>query len=268
MGEKFFSPEVVPGAGRWSERRPPWLDLCAMKLVLFDFDGTLTALDTTLPLGRHFAGATAGRAALARLGVALVLARFRLMSNTGLKKIFARQFLRGRSGPAVRELALAFWRSHLDSLAEPAVLDSLRAHVRNGDRVYLISANFDCLLEPLVDLWSVAGVIGTRAEITGGVYTGRLAGAACHGNGKLDRALAQVGAADLQSAIAYGNHDDLPLLRRVQQGFLVRRAASAGLFSRLRRLRGILAGKPAATGGPSACIITPLTPVLTSRPSV
>ena len=230
-----------------------------MKLVLFDFDGTLTTQDTTLLLGQHLAGDTARQSKFLQLGLALVLARFHLLSNTGLKKIFARLLLRGKSASAIRELALGFYRSRLDALIEPSVVNLLRSHVTNGDRVYLVSANFDCLLEPLVDLWSVKGVIASHAEIANGIFSGRLVDKACHGNEKLDRVLARFGAAEVQSAIAYGDHDDLPLLGRVEQGFLIDRARPAGLFGRTRRFLRMLAGKPATNLKLPACIITRVT---------
>ena len=239
-----------------------------MKLVLFDFDGTLTALDTTLPFGRHLAGEPAGRGPLARLVLALVLARFRLVSNTGLKRAFARYFLRGKPVAAVRQLALDFCRARLDSLVEPEVLGRLQTHVRNGDRVFLISANFACLLEPLVERWTLSGVIATRAEVTAGVYSGRLLGAACHGQAKLARARAEFTAADLQAATAYGNLDDMPLLIHVGQGFLVGRAAPAGPFGRVRRFLRLLAGNQASTSEPAPCTITPVMPAPASRSHV
>jgi phosphoserine phosphatase len=109
--------------------------------------------------------------------------------------------------------------------------------------VYLVSANFDCLLEPLMARWSLAGVIATQAECLAGVYTGGISGEACHGEEKLRRAVARLGQAAVSGAVAYGNRDDAPLLRAVRTAYLVRRGRPVPLLARLRRGRRILSGK-------------------------
>jgi len=217
-----------------------------MNLVLFDFDDTVTKLDTTLPFGAFFVGHPRIRGRLLLLIFALGLAKFRVITNTGLKKIFARLFLRGRTRENVRELANGFYQTRMEALVDEELISTLRMHVVQGDSVYLLSANFDCLLEPLVARWSLAGVIATRAEVRAEVYTGGITGVACHGEEKLQRVIARFGRAAVEQAVAYGNRDDAPLLHIARKGYLVRRTRSPGLVGRFRRWSRIVSWKLSA----------------------
>jgi HAD superfamily phosphoserine phosphatase-like hydrolase len=214
-----------------------------MSLVLFDFDGTVTTLDTTLLLGVFVAKKRAVRHRLFLLVAALLLARFRLVSNTRLKRVVSRLLIRGQTMDQLQHLAREFHDTWMDTLADDEILDALQTHVLNGDSVYLVSANFDWLLEPLVSRWSLAGAIATQTGHRAGIYTGGIVGTACHGHEKLRRVVAHFGAAALGEAIAYGNEDDSPLLNAVQTGYLIRRAKPTFPLGFLRQYSHILSGK-------------------------
>jgi phosphatidylglycerophosphatase C len=214
-----------------------------MNLVLFDFDSTVTTLDTTLPFGVFVAERCSARPRLFLLVSALLLAKVRLVSNSRLKGIFARLLLRGQTMDRIQQLALEFHDTHLNALTDDGALSALRTHVDNGDCVYLVSANFDFFLQPLVARWSLAGVIATRTEYRAGVCTGRIVGAACHGHEKLRRAITHFGATNLGKSVAYGNQDDSPLLNAVRTGCLVRRTKPRFPLGLLRRYYHILSGQ-------------------------
>jgi HAD superfamily hydrolase (TIGR01490 family) len=228
-----------------------------MNLVFFDFDDTVTALDTTLPLGAHLAGRRHARLRIFLLVLALALGKVRRLSNTGLKRVFGKLFLRGQTIEDIRQLALQFHRTSLNTLIDDKVMGVLRMHVDRGDHVYLVSASFDCLLEPLVEHWSLAGVIATEAEHHAGIYSGEIVGPACHGREKLRRTVTRFGEAAVRGATAYGNRDDAPLLGAVRTGYLVRRVTTPGLLERLRRWGRIFAGKLTREDLAAARIVEP-----------
>jgi phosphatidylglycerophosphatase C len=228
-----------------------------MKLVFFDFDDTMTKHDTTLAIGVFFAGQRPARGRLPLLVFALGLAGIRALTNTGLKRIFALLFFRGETTEGVRERVVNFYQTCLDTLVDDELLGRLQMHVDRGDSVYLVSANFDCLLEPLAPRWSLTGVIATKADLRGGVYTGGIVGTACRGREKLRRVIAHFGQAAVAQAVAYGNQNDAPLLRTVGQGYLVRRAKPPGPFGRFRRWVRILSGKLSRDDLPSTRLIEP-----------
>jgi phosphoserine phosphatase len=80
------------------------------------------------------------------------------------------------------------------------------------------------------------GVVGTRAEVVGGLYTGRILGELCHGEEKARRVaeLASQRGIELNRSFAYSDSmNDLPMLRLV--GFPVAMNPDGGLRQIARR---------------------------------
>jgi HAD superfamily hydrolase (TIGR01490 family) len=226
-----------------------------MSLVLFDFDGTVTKLDTTLEFASFISAQHPGRGRRLLVAGALILARLRLLSNTALKRVFARLFLQGRTHDEIRQIADRYIRTRLDAVVDAKILGLLRDHLNRGDQIYLVSANFDCLLEALARHWSLAGVIATRAASQQGIYTGGIVGAACHGYEKRQQVIARFGGEAVAQSVAYGNQDDAPLLRCSGTGYLVRRASPPDRIGRMLRWIRLLTGQMNADDLAAAVVI-------------
>lgn len=194
------------------------------RLVLFDFDGTLTHTDSTLAFARLLDNRGI-RCQSPLIAGALVAARFKCLTNHQLKHCFARLLLAGRTLSETTQLAQQFLIAELPGIVDEHVLTILQRHAAEGDAVHVVSANFSVLLEPLRSRWPISGIIATDTEIRDGRLTGALAGAACHGAEKLRRVTEAFGAEAVRNAIAYGDsRGDRPLLGGVGQGYLVERA--------------------------------------------
>lgn len=192
-----------------------------MKTVLFDFDGTLTFRDTLRPFA-HFLARERGRpAALASFYGAMVLARVRAIGNKRLKERFLTLFVKGENAASVGALVRKFHERHLESLMRPASFDALREHRRRGDRVFIVSANFDFLLEPLAASWGLAGILCTETEKAGGIFTGRIAGEACRGPVKTEKIRALFSPQEIAGMTAYGDREDREMLALVGEGVRV-----------------------------------------------
>jgi HAD superfamily hydrolase (TIGR01490 family) len=95
-----------------------------------------------------------------------------------------------------------------------------REHLRQGQRVWLVSAAPVELASLIAAKLELTGALGTVSEIEGGVYTGRLAGAPLHGPAKAEavRALAEREGLDLRQCAAYSDSsNDIPMLSLVGQ---------------------------------------------------
>jgi HAD superfamily hydrolase (TIGR01490 family) len=98
--------------------------------------------------------------------------------------------------------------------------DSLRLvqrHREQGEKVYIVSATLQEIVEHIADDLGFDGAIGSTCEIVDGVYTGRSL-RATHGEGKAEavRALAASEGFDLASCTAYSDsHTDEPFLAAV-----------------------------------------------------
>jgi HAD superfamily hydrolase (TIGR01490 family) len=150
-------------------------------------------------------------------------------------------------------------------------LDLVARHRERGERVYIVSAALQEIVDPLAEELGLDGAIGSLCEVVDGRYTGRSL-RACHGEGKAEavRELSAAEGIDLTRSTAYSDsHTDLPFLEVVGSPVAVnpdrelRRIArergwpiltfSEPLFpSARRRFRPALIGVPLALGAGAA----------------
>jgi len=207
-----------------------------MRLVLFDFDGTLTTRDTIRPFASFLCEAC-GRPGITRAAVdlSLLLLKLRLTSNHAFKQQLLKLLVQGEPARRVEELVVQFHTTHLESILNRPVVDSLLGHCAAGDDVYLVSSNFDFFLEPLQKRWSLKGILATQTEVRDGRFTGRVLGPACDGREKLTRVIASFGERSAREAVAYGDsRGDSFLLDFVKTGHWVGSRASLGVARSLR----------------------------------
>jgi HAD superfamily hydrolase (TIGR01490 family) len=119
--------------------------------------------------------------------------------------------------------------------AEPLRL--VQQHRERGEKVYVVSATLQEIVEHIADDLGFDGAIGSTCEIVGGVYTGKTLRAA-HGEGKA-RALRELAAAeglDLTASTAYSDsYSDVPFLEAVGHPVAVNPDRK---LRRVARLRG------------------------------
>jgi HAD superfamily hydrolase (TIGR01490 family) len=180
---------------------------------------------------------------LIRRSSALALAgafrRRRLISRAHLVKAAFWQLLfvaRGASADAVRSasedgmrilagVTVDELRELVDEAMEPVLrplvyaepLELAREHRAAGDRIYIVSATLQEIVDRIAEDVGFDGAVGSTCEVVDGVYTGRVLRAA-HGEGKAAavRELAAAEALDLATSTAYSDsHTDLPFLEAV-----------------------------------------------------
>jgi len=100
----------------------------------------------------------------------------------------------------------------------PQMLEEAWSHQEAGRKVYIVTAAAQELADALAHVLGFDGAVGMRAEVEGGVYTGRLAGPFTYREGKAEaiRELAVREGFDLERSFAYSDSEsDLPMLRAV-----------------------------------------------------
>ncbi|HVC85899.1 MAG TPA: HAD family hydrolase [Gaiellaceae bacterium] len=109
----------------------------------------------------------------------------------------------------------------MEPVLRPLVYDEplhlLRGHRERGEKVYIVSATLQEIVERIADDLGFDGAIGSTCEIVAGVYTGRSL-RATHGEGKAAavRELAADEGLDLAACTAYSDsYSDLPFLEAV-----------------------------------------------------
>ena len=188
--------------------------------AFFDLDRTLIRRSSVLAL----AGTFRERGLISRLD---------LLRSAWLQLLFA---ARGASDERVRfaaedgmRLLAGFSVADLQHLLGDAMEPVLRPlvyaeplrlvqqHRERGERVYIVSATLQEIVQHIADDLGFDGAIGSTCEIVDGVYTGKpLRGA--HGEGKAQavRELASSEGLDLDECTAYSDsHSDVPFLEAV-----------------------------------------------------
>lgn len=194
-----------------------------MKIVLFDFDSTLTKLDTLRPVALYFAKLYRKHINLVFLYFALLLRRFRMISDKKMKEVFLIIFLKGRDPMSINLAVKTFLECNLESLLNPHMFEALQRHRNSGDKVFIVSANFDFFLEPLVKFWGINGVICTETEKVEGTFTGKIVGDTCKGKTKIRRIRAMFSHQDIVNMTAYGDRDDNDMLGIVGEAVLIKK---------------------------------------------
>jgi HAD superfamily hydrolase (TIGR01490 family) len=162
-----------------------------------------------------------------------------LISRTHLVKAAFWQLLfvaRGASAEAVRNAAengmrilegfsVAEMRELVGDAMEPVLrplvyaepLHLVQEHRSRGERVYIVSATLQEIVDHMAADLGFDGAVGSTCEVVEGVYTGRVLRAA-HGESKAElvRELAAAETLDLDGSTAYSDsHTDLPFLEAV-----------------------------------------------------
>jgi HAD superfamily hydrolase (TIGR01490 family) len=130
----------------------------------------------------------------------------------------ALSFVAGRTVQALVELSEEIY----DELMADRIWSGTRAlaqmHLDAGQRVWLVTATPVELAQIIARRLGLTGALGTVAESTDGVYTGRLVGEMLHGRAKAHavRALAASEGLDLRRCTAYSDSsNDVPMLSAV-----------------------------------------------------
>jgi HAD superfamily hydrolase (TIGR01490 family) len=146
------------------------------------------------------------------------------------------QAVAGRAQSEIIDMGRHVAHEELMPRLYPQAVELINRHKRAGREVYICSASPEDYLQVLAALLDMDGVVGTRAEVVDGRYTGRILGELCHGEEKARRVreLAAERNIDLHRSFAYSDSmNDLPLLRLV--GFPVAMNPDSGLRQTARR---------------------------------
>jgi HAD superfamily hydrolase (TIGR01490 family) len=188
--------------------------------AFFDLDRTLIRRSSALALaGRFRQRGLISRRDLAKSAVWQLFFAVRGASAERVRR-GAEDGMRVLAGVPVAELE-ALVDDALEPVLRPLVYaDSLRVvgeHRARGDRVYIVSATLQEIVQRLALDLGFDGAVGSTCEVIDGVYTGRSLRAA-HGEGKAVavRELAEVDGLELERSSAYSDsYTDVPFLEAV-----------------------------------------------------
>lgn len=156
------------------------------KLILFDFDGTITRNDSFLLFIKYYAGWFRLVAGFLVLSPILLLYKIRLIPNWKAKEIVLAYFFKGESLDIFSDKAKFFSLNILPRIIRSEAAHIIREYKNNGDIVVIVSASIDLWLKPWCDLNGLQ-LISSSLEVKDGRITGKILGANCYGPEKVMR---------------------------------------------------------------------------------
>ena len=189
------------------------------KLVLYDFDGTITTKDTLFEFCRFIAGRSLYTTKILILLPVLLAQRLKVVSAQRAKEIFLAFFLKGLKQAEFENKCQLFTDNILPGLIRPQALTSIQDYKNSQSRVVIVSASPQNWILPWACKVGVE-VIATRLVIEAGSITGKIKGKNCNGLEKVNRVREMVDLSSYSEIIAFGDtKGDLPMLALATQKF-------------------------------------------------
>lgn len=197
-----------------------------MSLAIFDLDNTLLAGDSDYEWGRF----------LVRQGIVdseefeQKNQQFYDDYKAGRLDIFgflkfALKPLADNDRAKLDEWHKQYMREHVLPLISAGARDLVESHRQKGDTLLIITATNSFVTTPIAKEFGIDNLLATEPEIVNGQFTGNVAGTPCFKQGKVERlhTWMQQHHVDLEGSTFYSDsHNDLPLLKRVEQPVAVR----------------------------------------------
>jgi HAD superfamily hydrolase (TIGR01490 family) len=185
--------------------------------AFFDLDRTLLSRSSSLALAgpfrkrgligrRQLVKAVVAQAVFTRVGAG--------HGRVGQTADSAMSVLKGLPVALMQEIAEEAWEPVLRPLVYREAVDLARTHAERGEPVYIVSAALQEVVETIARKLGLDGALGSRAEISDGVYTGRLE-RRLYGRAKAEALLelAQAEGLDLRDSTGYSDsYTDLAFL--------------------------------------------------------
>jgi HAD superfamily hydrolase (TIGR01490 family) len=188
-------------------------------VAVFDFDGTVTYVDSFLPFLRQIGGFFGFWLGMLMLAPVLFLHAVGALENWRVKERFLGRFLKGKSEEDLAAPAKEFVRRRMPSLINPIAMEKVRWHRERGHRMLLLSASPELYLGLWTEENGFEKVLGTKLAASGGRLTGRIEGRNCHGEEKVVRLREELGELDQYEIYSYGDsRSDKVLLDIVEHG--------------------------------------------------
>lgn len=171
------------------------------KVVVFDFDGTLTKKDTFVAFIRYACGNRAFVLGFLWYAPLLMLMILHLYPNDKAKQRVFSHFFKGMSLKTFDNLCQRFARDNRH-LLRPQGIQTLQQAQADGSDVFIVSASIDNWVEPF---FPETKVLGTQVEVKDGRLSGRFLSKNCYGQEKINRLLEKYPHREEYHLTAYGD---------------------------------------------------------------
>ena len=175
-----------------------------MRLVLFDFDGTLTTKDSLGEFIKFAVGKPTYYFKLALFSPIFFLYKTKLMDNSYAKELLFRLYFNNINEDEFRAVATEYGQTTINDILREEIYAKFLKHIEDGDKVLIISASMRCWLLPFANKHKV-DLLSTELAFENKKFTGHFATKNCHGQEKLNRVQKHLNLDDYETITTYGD---------------------------------------------------------------
>lgn len=157
------------------------------RLILFDFDGTITSRDSLIPFLWHISNPFSFTKKLTKSLPYIIGYLLKIISNERAKDRLLKHFLIGRDLEELRALCKSYVENALPNLIRPTALTAIQNHKSTNDLCVLISASPDLYLNVWGKIQQFDYILTTEIATDNSMVTGGISGKNCYGSEKLKR---------------------------------------------------------------------------------
>lgn len=174
------------------------------KLVLFDFDGTITTKDTFIEFILYYRGRYRYLSGLLMMAPMLALYVGKLIPNWKAKQNFLTHYFKGEKISEFNSMCREFTDKALPGLIRPQAIQAIEDYRKQNVTIAVVSASAENWVKPWCDDLGLI-CLATKLEVVEGEITGKLSGRNCYGDEKVCRIQEHFELSDYNEIIAYGD---------------------------------------------------------------
>jgi len=175
-----------------------------MKLVLCDFDGTITKKDSLADFVQYAIGKPMYYMGLLKLSPILLAYYIGAIPNNTAKEKLITHFFEKWNATDFQKLADEYSLNRLESIIRIKAMNRIRWHQQQGDKIVIISASIECWLKA----WCKKNrldLIATELKINNNKLTGKFSTPNCYGIEKVNRIRESYDLSRYEYIYAYGD---------------------------------------------------------------
>ena len=174
------------------------------RLVLFDFDGTITTKDTLIEFARFYRGRKKFLIGILMLAPVLGLFALKAIPNWKAKQFFLARFFKGERLSDFNVRCSEFATKILPALIRPEAEKAISLYREQNATIAVVTASAENWVKPWCDQFG-AFCLATRLEAIDGIITGKFTGRNCYGDEKACRIKDHFNLNQYDEIIAYGD---------------------------------------------------------------
>ena len=175
-----------------------------MKLILFDFDGTITKKDSLIIFIKYVIGDFYYYKGLLMLSPMLLAYKLKIISNNIAKEKLIAHFFNGWDKIEFQSIANNYSIEKIEEIIRPSALERINWHKQQGHTVVIVSASVECWLKGWCENNNLE-LIGTKLEFRNDKLTGKFSTKNCYGIEKVNRIKEKYNLKNYEIIYAYGD---------------------------------------------------------------